>query len=239
MTARHRQPEDDVLQLVLARVRLRAGRRSAWLRKLWAEEAPGGGMEIAHAEIDTHLEDRDAPAAEAAWLARADEAADLGRELSRVEKRLDRDRRSRLAQLEKTFGLDTLDSDVLHACLALALDPSLGRVYGYLQDHAGRTYVTEALTGRLFGHGRASRIRGDSPLVRWALVERVPGPPGELDALTIDPYVHRWLQGEEVLDDALLGVAVIQPEREPLPGWPLDEAEHAVNRAQATAAACA
>jgi hypothetical protein len=234
MTTRRAQHQEDALQLVLARVRLRARRRSAWLRKLWGEEvAPGGGIEIAHAEIDTHLDDRDSPAAEAEWLARAKEVVDDGRELRRVERRLDDDRASRLARLEKTFALEGPDRDVLHACLAVALDPSLGRVYGYVQDHAGRPFVTEALTGRLFGHGRATRLRGDSPLAAWALVERLRGAPGEPDALVIDPYVRRWLEGEETIDDALLEVAAVQPEREPLEGWPFDEAAHAVERALA------
>ena len=45
---------DPALQRVLDRVRLRARRRAAWLRKLWAEESePDGAGTITHAEIET------------------------------------------------------------------------------------------------------------------------------------------------------------------------------------------
>lgn len=225
-------PDDGpILELVLQRVRLRATRRAAWLRKLWAEEGePGGKTAVTHAEMDTHLAGLDAPGAEAEWLATEPSVADLNRQLAEVEGMLAEDGTSRLADLQRIFGLSPEEMDLFQACLAQALDPSLGRVYAYLQDHAGRGYVSDDLAARLFGHGRAGLWHGSLPLARWELVQEREVGPGEPAVLTCDPTVRDWLQGRAFLDPALVGLAEVRPPMEPLANWPVNESAEFVER---------
>jgi len=224
------------LQTVLARVRLRARRRVAWLRKLWHEDGESGGrLAVTHAEVDAALDDRDAPALEAAWFT-AEPALDaLNNDLAAIEAALAADTESRLADLHQIFGLGSQDSDLFQACLALAVDPSLARVYAYLQDHAGRGYVTEDLVARLFGHGRCSLWDPASPLRRWQLVAEREAAPGEPLLLACDPMVRDWLLRAEMLDEHLVGVAYTHPPLTSLEGWPV--AETARFLAKATGAA--
>ena len=64
---------EPILELVLQRIRLRAKRRIAWLRKLWREEGDSGGqLAVTHAEIDACLDHRDSPEAEYNWYASDD-----------------------------------------------------------------------------------------------------------------------------------------------------------------------
>ena len=203
---------DLTLELVLRRVRLRALRRAAWLRQLWAEEGESGGkLAVTHAEMDTHLAGLDSPQAEADWLAAEPSLATWNRELKEVEARLAADSESRLAQLQRIFSLSVEESDILQACLAQALDPALARVYAYLHDHAGRTYVSEELVARLFGHGRSGVWQAASPLARWELVQAREVTPGEPLLLACDPVLRDWLQGRQALDPYLVGVATISP----------------------------
>ena len=209
------------LQAVLARVRLRARRRVAWLRKLWHEEGESGGrLAVTHTEVDAALDDRDAPALEAAWYASEESLDALNDELAHVEAALAGDAESRLAFLHQIFGLSAQDSDLFHAA---ALDPSLARVYAYLQDHAGRGYATEELAARLFGHGRCGLWSPESPLRRWQLVAQREVTPGEPPLLACDRMVRDWLLGENALDEHLVGMAAIHPPLPPLEGWPVAE----------------
>ena len=223
---------DPALQRVLDRVRLRARRRAAWLRKLWTEEGkPEGAGPITHAEIETHLDGRDSPAAEAAWLAGDERIAHWNRELAQVEAAIAADEMSRFALLHQILGIEPQDSDILQMCLALALDPALARVYGYLQDHAGRSYATEALAARLFGRGYYVFWSPESPLRRWELVHEREIVPGEPPMLTCDRQVRDWLCGENDLDERLVGIAALVPPLSPLPGWPMEGVTALLERA--------
>lgn len=222
---------DRILERVLQSVRLRARRRTAWLRKLWSEEGePGDRNIVTHAEIDTHLEDRDAPAAEAAWYASESNLAPLNRELAQIETELVADENSRFAELHRSFELSQEDSDLLQTCLALALDPALRRVFAYLQDHAGRPYATEELAARLFGHGRRGIWSPDSPLFRWELLQRQEIAPGEPPLIACDPWIRDWLMGETRLDESLIGIASFKEPFEPLSGWPVEQTANLLSR---------
>jgi len=221
----------DPLERILMRVRLRAQRRAHWLRGLWQSEAdiarPRG---ISHAAADACLESWDAPAAEQAWQATGG-ARELAEPLGLVEAALRADTSSRLCQLERIFGLDAEESDLLQACLAAALDPSLARGFAYLQDHAARSYVTAELVERLFDHGRRRVFAPESALRRWQLVSAEPVGPGEPAALTLDPLVRDWLCGQHRLDEELVDVARIRAPLPPLEGWPVDELATRLRRA--------
>ncbi len=210
--------------LILARFRLRAHLRAAWLQRLWNEEGgPGGNLAVTHAEIATHLLDRDSPAAEAAWIQHDPQAGAWREELGRVENALSCLPHSRLVVLDQIFGLNLEESNLLQACVAVALDPALARVCAYLNDHAGRPFVTEALAARLFGYGRCGIWNANSPLFRWELISARESGLGEPRALLCDPQVSGWFLGRQELDDTLTGFAQYYPPRLPLPSWPTGE----------------
>jgi AAA+ superfamily predicted ATPase len=216
---------DPALERVLIRFRLQAKRRVAWLRKLWGEEGePGGNFAVTHAEIDTHLEGRDAPEAEAAWIASDESALKWSDELARIEAEMAGDNDSRLARLRQTFSLDDLEFDLFQGCLAVALDPSLARVCAYLQDHAGRAYMTEHLAVRLYGHFGRALWRAQSSLKRWELVTETEAGPGEPHALVCEPQIRDWLLGDNRLDPYLSEISEIVQPMPPLKDWPVDEA---------------
>ncbi len=213
---------DPSLQRVLRRVRLCARRRSEWLRELWRTEAPGAtGRQVTHAEVDAHLDDRDSPAHEADWLSVLKDSADAVA-LREVESEMAADDASRLARLCRTFALSPIECDVLQACAAAAIDVSLLRVYAYLQDHAGRACVSDALVARLFQHGRTILLDADAPVLRWSIVNSVEAAPGEPRMYVIDPAIRDWLLGSAALDPQLGAIAQLQPEQPPLAEWPLE-----------------
>jgi len=229
---------DAALLRVLLRVRLLAKRRVAWLRHLWSEEisvpTQAGAMAVSHAEVDSILEGKDLPAAEAAWLAQY--GLEFQRSLEELEAAMSADRNSRFALLHQIFGLEAMDSDMLQVCLALSLDPSLARAYAYLQDHAGRTYATEELVARLCGHGSCGTWSADSPLFRWDFILRQEVTPGEPALLACDPMLRNWLMGFSGTDEVLVESAHLWPPLQPLPSWPVTETveriQHLVNRGQ-------
>lgn len=219
------------LKLILERWRLRARLRAAWLRRLWSEEPghPSPGA-ITHAEVDAALEDHDAPEAEARWIASDPAAAKLYARVRAVEEKLRTRKQSRLAQFESIFGLEAPESDLLQACLGVAVDPSLGRVCAYLQDQAGRPSMTSELAARLYGHGHCGPWTAESALFRWELVEERQAAPGELPALLCDPVIRDWFLGRTTLAEVLVGAVDVTPPLEPLEGWPADEAMQFIQR---------
>ncbi len=209
----------SLVDLALASVRLRARRRAAWLGHLWSERTGGDrGATVTHAEALDLLDDADAPGAEAAW--RAASFPDLDEPIADLDAALRADD-SRLTLLARVFGLTPAEQDLVLTCLALAADPALGRLFAYLQDHAGRPYVTEPLVARLFDHGRAYAGPPSSVLRRWKIVAWAEVGPGEPDQLVLDPTVGAWLRSVPVLDPALDGAVTLVGPRAPLEPWPV------------------
>lgn len=218
-------------ELVLARFRVLARRRTAWLQELWREEGERGGrLAVTHAEIAAHLADRDSPAAEAERLRSASEAAMWEEELAQIEVGLAESGPARLAHLAQVFGLSAAESDLLQCCLAVALDPSLARVCAYLQDHAGRPFVTEEFAARLYGHGRCGMWSASSPLFRYELIDVREGSAGEPRALLCDPQIRDWVLGRSGLDETLVGLAQVAAPCTPLASWPIGETAEFVQR---------
>lgn len=212
------------MDLVLIRVRLLAYRRALRLRYLWSQWKEGYEDAVnpqLHSAIDGYLLDKDAPAAEAEWIKEAHSVKELNKLILRTEAALESDTASRLYQLRTAFGLDPLEQDLLHACAALAMDPSLAIVYAYLQDDNARGYVTESLVARLFGHGRYFLLPASSPLLTWGLVE---ASGMETTRYVCDPQILGWLLEKSSPDSYLDGISHRQEIREPLPGWPVEKA---------------
>jgi len=219
-------PAASVLDLVLMRVRLRARRRALWLEHLWG----GAGPAADGARLAAALDDRDTPWAEADWYATSGSVEAEGRGIEHVEGLLAGEAGERLRRLEALFGLEPRESDLLQTCLAIEVDAGLGPVFGYLQRHPGRTYATDALAARLFGHGRTAIWGADSPLAVWRLVRAVEAPPGEGAPLVAEAQVVRWLQGTLAIDSLLVGVVREVERREPLASWPVERAVQLLRR---------
>ncbi len=224
---------DPVLKLVLERVRLRSRIRIAWLRKIWTEMNDQGGRNEEfsyHSEVDGFLQDTDMPEAEFEWLQNETGIRPWLDALEEIEQALAADRKSRFYHLCNTFGLNDPEKDTLQACLTLAIDPNLARVFAYLQDHKARTYVTETLVARLFGHGRYLLTGTGSPLKTWGLIDETATGQGELQRLECDPFVKNWLLGMDGIDGALAEIAGKQSFHEPLSNWPVEKAVDWIRR---------
>jgi ATPase family associated with various cellular activities (AAA) len=212
---------DPALARVQSRVRLRARLRVEWLRTLWRHEASAASSaQVVHAEVDLHLDDRDHPAAEALWRAASAGSAD-SRALATLEAAIAADTTTRLDRLARLFGLSVAERDLLATCLAATLDPALLRVYAYLQDHAGRPWVTDSLVARLFGHGLTLGLDADAAVHRWAMVSAVEPGHGEPAVFALDPALRDWLLGSDAIDPEIAATARQVPEQPPLADWPV------------------
>jgi adenylate kinase family enzyme len=226
----------DPIERMLMRVRLRAQLRVLWLRTLWRRENDLETRRIvSHAQVDAVLEGWDTTEAEAAFRHGFPAARAAADQLGRVEAAMRADATSRLKTLVGLFALTAPEIDLLEACLAASLDPALARVFAYLQDVASRTYVTEELTARLYGHGRTAVLDADSALRRWHLVTEEAVAPGEPVALACDPLIRAWVLGGHHLDEALVGAARPAQPADPMPCWPLEDAVRRVERVLAYA----
>lgn len=203
--------ERGVLDLVLRRVRLLVCRRLLWLASVARDDG----------DIATLIDDLDDPVMEALWQSDGGEIAD---ELATVEAALRADDGSRLARLERVFALDDFDRDLLHICLAAAVDPTLERWFAPCHDGGAHPYPTLALVARLCGYGRWAAWRGTSPLRRWHMVSSLPygATNNQWMPLTLDPAIRDWLHGVDDPEPLLVArVRVVAP-LEPLPEWDVE-----------------
>jgi len=191
---------------VLAWFRLLARRRGAWLQHLWLSEGSlDGRATVTHAELAGILADEDSPDAEAEWSRNQATVRAWQSEAEHIKKGLDVLDNSRFQRLGRVFGLAAEEIDLLRLCAAVAFDPQLSRVCAYLQDHSGRTYLTEELASRLLGVDRASVWTPEMNIFRWELIQRRDMGVGEPQALVIDPQIKDWLRGKSSLDEVLIG----------------------------------
>jgi ATPase family protein associated with various cellular activities (AAA)/winged helix domain-containing protein len=212
-------------ELVLAWFRLLARRRGAWLQHLWTSDGSiDGRATVTHAELAGILANQDAPEAEAEWSRNQQPVRVWEREAEQIERGLNSLPNSRFAKLARVFGLSPEELSLLRLCAAVAFDPALTRVCAYLQDHSGRTYLTEDLASRLLEIGRASVWLPEMNVFRWELIHRREAGIGEPDALLCDRQIRDWLLGKSTLDDELVGFAkLIEFNGAILPEWPVDE----------------
>ena len=224
-TREYTQPEHKESDLVLAWFRLLARRRGAWLQHLWLSEGSlDGRATVTHAELAGILADEDSPDAEAEWSRNQATVRAWQSEAEHVKKALDALDHSRFQRLARVFGLGAEEIDLLRLCAAVAFDPQLSRVCAYLQDHSGRTYLTEELASRLLGVDRASVWTPEMNIFRWELIQRRDMGVGEPQALVIDPQIKDWLRGKSSLDEVLIGaVGMAESNGSALPEWPIDE----------------
>jgi len=211
--------------LVLAWFRLLARRRGTWLQNLWVDDSSvNGRATVTHAELAGILADQDSPEAEADWSRNHELARRWKVEAAEIKRTLDTMEDSRFARLARVFGLAPEEIDLLRLAAAVAFSPSLARVCAYLQDHSGRTYLTEELASRLLGVDRASVWTPEMNIFRWELIQRRDMGVGEPPALVIDPQIKDWLRGKSSLDEVLIGaVGMAESNGSAVPEWPIDE----------------
>jgi hypothetical protein len=223
----------------LERVRLRLRRRALWLRSRWATQtaADREGLAVSHAQADRLMAGED-PLAEARFYGRDPEAVQAGRLLAAAEAELSR-RRARmraagkvptLESLARLFDLTELERETVLLCLAPQLDASFERLYAYVQDDAGRPYVTPALVCSLFP-GPVSEdplpwhsFQPHAPLRRFRLVTM-----GETGTLASSPLaladrVVAYLLGFSRIDERVAEL-VGTPPAVPLPASLEDQAQ--------------
>jgi DNA polymerase III delta prime subunit len=199
------------VELVLARVHLHVGLRSAWLQHLEETRSAAAVVEL------------DSPRDEALWGQRQPEIATTRERVAAIERALVEHADGRFARISAAFGLSPIELDLLQLLFAAAIEPRLAELLARL-DVERRGAVTAPLAGRLFGHGRAAVLTTDSPLHTWELVH------ADREVLSCDPFVRDWLQGAARVDGRI--AACLRPiaVRPPLRDWPLAEVTDAIQR---------
>lgn len=221
----------DLAGLILHRIRLLARRRIAWLRKSWTGITENSNGEFsAHTEVDGYLNERDIPLLEKKFYEQDEAMQQIAYSLNKTEQALLSNTACRLNILARIFGLNRLETDIIHACLAICIEPNMGRVYAYLQDNAARGYVTESLVARLFGYGNCIVLPAGSPLKIWGLVKETVSQQGEPVRMECDPFIKNWVLGVDGIDEALIGFTHVQPVKKPLLKWPVQNLVDEIKR---------
>ena len=227
-------------QLVLTWFRLLARRRGAWLQHLWMNEGlTDGRTTVTHGEFAGIVVDADSPEEEARWAQDQEVLARWQDEAENIRRGLNAQDDSRFRRLALVFGLSDEEVDLLRLCAAVGFEPELARVCAYLQDHSGRTYLTEELASRLLGLTDTVRWAPEMNVFRWELIHRRDTGVGEPDALIIDRQIKDWLLGNSTLDEVLIGaVGLAESDGTVLPEWPVDDtvswAQNSLQGADAT-----
>ncbi|MEM9088861.1 MAG: AAA family ATPase [Cyanobacteria bacterium P01_F01_bin.53] len=222
----------SVLSLIVLRVRLRSQRRIAWLNHLWG--APGHHETRSQHSFESYLQvcldDRDRPVDEAQWYQTEETVQILNERIQRVERSLAGPAGEKLRRLAEMFLLTEPELDVLQCCVAVAMDPTLAPVCGYLQQHSARTYATNALVARLFDYGHRSLWSPSSALAIWGLVSAGDAALGEPVPLAVDAIVVDWFQGELHLDADLIESVKTVKVHPPLASWPVADTAIAIEQ---------
>jgi AAA+ superfamily predicted ATPase len=207
MTIEMTYHSQTVQPAILQRVRLYAQRRLLWLRHLWSNlqiEMPGE-MVISEAEVEHLLQDPQViQAAEFTFYQQDGASLQLSQQIRAVNQQVAQD--PRWQQLQQMFGLSEPEQDLLALAIAVAVDPSLRRVYGYLQDDATAGYATLHLAASLFQWSGWQSFTPQSPLVYWQLAYPTPEsrtPWVNTTAWVADPAIVTWLFQGTGLDPAL------------------------------------
>ncbi|MGO9902632.1 MAG: ATP-binding protein [Solirubrobacteraceae bacterium] len=154
-------------------VRLRASREVLWLRHAWSAHHYEGEhvLSIAHSEVDRALvPPADVCAAKRAFYRSDERAAALSAAIAELNRYAED---PRFEHLTVTLSLARGELALLTLTLAVAIDPSIARVFGYMLDVTEPADPTPALATTLFELPYQPCLGPDSALVRWGLAEPV------------------------------------------------------------------
>lgn len=226
-----RAPERiGLLEAVLARMRALATRRLLWLESLESVDAD------AHPGFPAHLRvallDLDSPEREARFYERDPRCRELTARAAAYGDAITNSPDNAFRHLIGALEATPSEADLLQVCLAAQLDPSVARIYGYLEsDVVRRSHATEALAGRLCGYGRSSMWSPAGALARWQVLEAEAADPGESPPLRVDSYILQFLQESLEIDPELLDCASYVEPRSALPRWPVEEVGRRISEA--------
>ncbi len=196
----------------LTRIRLRAQRRILWLRACWSSHPSDGmqGLAISHSEVDRILVDLEQHmAAESTFYARDTHAHQLSKRIDTVERTFANG--ERWIRLTEAFSLSAEEIDLLTLTVAVEVDPSLRRVYGYIQDDANASFPTLWLAASLFQWSSIIHFGPAWPLVHWRMawpLEGLANPWSVIAPWIADPYIVSWLTQGDAGQDPTLDIAV-------------------------------
>jgi hypothetical protein len=193
------------LDVLAARVRLRARRRALWMHSQTTRCQPGefAGLTISPADVERILEDPVETAAKEEFFYRTAAGA---LELAEAIRAADADfaQEPTWRRLRLQFGLADFETDLLALLVAAAADPMLLRLYAYLQDDAEAVCVTPWLVGCLFQRSPLRALGPESALVKWRLAQPAQDNAWAANAAwTIDPHILLWLLGSPGTDPVL------------------------------------
>jgi AAA+ superfamily predicted ATPase len=191
----------------LRRIRLRAQRRTRWLRHLWSQSdtEPTQGMAISHEEMDRIVAGRHEPRqAEDSFYTVDPAARAIHPDIVAADAAFAED--PVWEGLRRHFSLSSPEADLLGLAVALEADPPLGRAYAYLHDDASLAYPTPWLAASLFQWPPGVTIEPDCPLVHWRMAQPREGVAHRWSAMTpwaADPGIVSWLVIGRMVDTAL------------------------------------
>jgi SpoVK/Ycf46/Vps4 family AAA+-type ATPase len=213
---------ENSLQHLLAeleRIDLLITAHVARARRLHADDEQFRGLYISEEEIDALLRQ---PLGQPKWARAHGASTELGPALDKI-RRLNKARtevsarrgvRLRLDELQRTFGLDPFEVDVLLVCLAGEMDLRYEKLYAYLNDDVTKKRPTVELVLNLLSVSAeiafAARryFTADGPLLRNHLLTLFddpsqPHPPLLAKYVTVDPRIVRYLLDSDVLDERI------------------------------------
>jgi AAA+ superfamily predicted ATPase len=193
--------EAAVEPLWLREVRLRAARRVLFVRHRWERSAYAEEhlLAISHSEVDRALEPPSQVHEQEISFHREDAAANA---LSRTIAALaDEPQDTRWEHLVGVLAIGAEEQALLALAIGAAVDPQLGRVFGYLQDQPTPSGATPALAADLFPQLSRLPPRPGSPVLAWQLLRQTTGEPWSASTSTsfeADGSVVRALMGARV-----------------------------------------
>jgi hypothetical protein len=193
--------EEAVEPSWLREVRLRAARRVLFVRHRWEHSAYAEEhlLAISHSEVDRALEPPSQVHEQEISFYREDAAANA---LSRTIAALaDEPQDTRWEHLVRVLAIDAEEQALLALAIGAAVDPQLGRVFGYLRDRPTPSGATPALVADLFPQLSRLPPRPGSPVLAWRLLWQTTGEPWSASTSTsfeADGLVVRALMGAPI-----------------------------------------
>jgi len=193
---------------IAAYVRACAQLRTAWMERLWSEglTSPDQGLAIQPGEVRRILVDPEIEAARYESFLLEEGPSQLAAAARAAEAELAANTFWRW--VVQIFALTRMEQGLLALCVAVELDPRLGRVLAYLADDTRATHPTLAAAAALFSwaDGLPAQMTG---LLRWRLAHTLAGEPDTQAAVAwqADLAVVLSVQNESWVDPALDGCA--------------------------------
>jgi SpoVK/Ycf46/Vps4 family AAA+-type ATPase len=189
---------------IAARVRASLQLYAAWMERLWSQgqTSPDQGLAVQPGEVRRILADPDFEAEQYAQFLKEEEPARMAKAAGTTANALGTD--AFWNTLADRFGLNPSEQDLLALCIAVEIDPRLGRVLAYVADDTRSTQPTAAIAAAVFGWANGLPAPMDG-LVRWRLAHPVNAEPAWRAGTTwqADPAVVLSVKAGRWMDASL------------------------------------